>query len=248
MLYNYYVGVDLGQAQDYTAVAIIEEPLWVPERWSFGQDVALEPGWASPADLEPWVAEELLSNNYHLGRPPSPPLSVRHLERLPLGTRYPAVVERVEQLLGSAPLKGKRLALLVDKTGVGAPVLDGFVQAGLGPIGIFIHGGDRVSLDRDGYRVPKRALVSSAQVLFQGGRLKVAGGLKEAETLKRELLNFRVKIDGATAHDSYSAWRENQHDDLVLATAMAAWFRQYHNMLVDRTNARHERHRRSAAG
>ncbi|MDP9438817.1 MAG: hypothetical protein M3P49_08735 [Actinomycetota bacterium] len=238
MLYNFYLGLDLGQAQDYSAISLIEEPLWVPSWWQFGQDRTLKPGWTSPASLEPWQAEELVSYNYHHGRPPSPPLSVRHLERLPLGTRYPIVVERVEALLKSAPLKGKRLAFLVDKTGVGAPVLDGFVQAGLGPIGVFIHGGDKLSLDRDGYRVPKRALVSATQVLFQGGRLKIAESLKEAETLKKELLNFRVKIDGVTAHDSYSAWRENQHDDLVLATSMAAWFRQYHNAHLDQANAR----------
>ena len=26
------------------------------------------------------------------------------------------------------------------------------------------------------------------------------------------------------AHDIYGAWREGQHDDLVLATALAVWF------------------------
>jgi hypothetical protein len=39
----------------------------------------------------------------------------------------------------------------------------------------------------------------------------------------RELLNFKVKIDPQTAHDSYAAWRENIHDDLVLATALSLW-------------------------
>ncbi len=44
-----------------------------------------------------------------------------------------------------------------------------------------------------------------------------------ADTLKRELLTFRVKINIATSHDSYDAWREGDHDDLVLAVAMACW-------------------------
>jgi hypothetical protein len=35
--------------------------------------------------------------------------------------------------------------------------------------------------------------------------------------LVQELLNFRVKIDPLTAHDSYGCWREGGHDDLVLA-------------------------------
>jgi hypothetical protein len=81
--------------------------------------------------------------------------------------------------------------------------------------------------------VPKRDLVTVTQVLLQNGRLRVAAGLPEAETLKRELLNFRVKIDPRTAHDSYEHWRESEHDDLVLAVSMAAWFRQYWNRHLD---------------
>jgi hypothetical protein len=45
-------------------------------------------------------------------------------------------------------------------------------------------------------------------------------------TLVQELLAFRVKIDPLTAHDSYGAWREGAHDDLVLAVAVAAWYGQ----------------------
>ena len=52
-------------------------------------------------------------------------------------------------------------------------------------------------------------------------------------TLKKELLNFRQKIDPATAHDSYSHRREGDHDDLVLATAMSCWYRQWWNSKVD---------------
>ncbi len=32
-----------------------------------------------------------------------------------------------------------------------------------------------------------------------------------------------MKIHVATAHDSYEAWREGDHDDLVLSVAMACW-------------------------
>ncbi len=43
------------------------------------------------------------------------------------------------------------------------------------------------------------------------------------DTLVKELLNFRVKINISTAHDSYEAWREGDHDDLVLSVALACW-------------------------
>ena len=36
-----------------------------------------------------------------------------------------------------------------------------------------------------------------------------------------------MKIDPITAHDSYGAWREGQHDDLVLAVALAVWFAEH---------------------
>jgi hypothetical protein len=43
-----------------------------------------------------------------------------------------------------------------------------------------------------------------------------------AETLEMELQNFRVKITAA-ANETFEAWRERDHDDLVLALALAAW-------------------------
>ena len=52
----------------------------------------------------------------------------------------------------------------------------------------------------------------------------MAGKLKLGPVLSQEMLNFRVKIDPMTAHDSYSAWREEDHDDLVLSVALAAWW------------------------
>jgi hypothetical protein len=41
--------------------------------------------------------------------------------------------------------------------------------------------------------------------------------------LREEMLNFKRKINLKTAHDSYEHWRESDHDDLVLATALACW-------------------------
>ena len=81
--------------------------------------------------------------------------------------------------------------------------------------------------DRDGYRVPKKDLVGAVQVLMQNARLRVAASLAEAATLRAELQNFRMKQNAATAHESYEHWRDGDHDDLVLAVAVAAWFQQF---------------------
>lgn len=151
---------------------------------------------------------------------------VRHLERLPLGTSYPDQVQYVFDVLVQPPVAGK-VTLALDQTGVGRPVADMFRYRPPCPVyAVNIHGGDSVTWDEKDkslVRVPKRDLVGVVQVLLQSGRLKIAQGLAESQTLVKELLNFKIKIDPQTAHDSYSAWRENVHDDLVLAVALACW-------------------------
>ena len=87
------------------------------------------------------------------------------------------------------------------------------------------------------------ALVASVQTLLQSGHLKIAPGMELAPVLKRELLTFRVKINPATAHDSYEHWREGDHDDLVLATALACWFREHVNTAVEERNAKQKGYR-----
>src|SRR5215210_417342 len=76
------------------------------------------------------------------------------------------------------------------------------------------------------FHVPKRDLVSVFAVLLQSGRIRVAQDLPAAQLLVQELLNFRVKIS-LSGRDSYGAgeeWRDGAHDDLVLAVALAAWY------------------------
>jgi hypothetical protein len=251
--YLYYLGLDLGQSRDYSALAIIEEQIYIGEPWAnevlHQEDYqkGLSVGWVSPAALMSYQAGIALRLSEEYGRPAEVPLAARHLERFELGTKYTDVVDRVAALVRSDPLRHMPAILLVDKTGVGAAVLDSFTHARIGAVAITLHGGSSVNRDpqRVGYRVPKRDLITVTQVLLQNGQLKVAAGLPEAETLKRELLNFRVKIDPRTAHDSYEHWREGDHDDLVLAVSMAAWFRQYWNRHLDTGLAR--RLRRTSA-
>jgi hypothetical protein len=180
-LSRFHVGVDLGQANDFTAIAVVE---------------AVAGG-----------AEEALH--------------VRHLERF-RNTLYPDVAERVGALMDSPQLEGKA-SLVIDATGVGPAVTDIFTKRGRSFKAVKIHGGDSESREGSIYRVPKRNLVSALQVALQTGTLKIASSLELAEVLRQELLNFRIKINLSTGHDSYEHWREGDHDDLVLAAAMAVW-------------------------
>jgi hypothetical protein len=181
--------------------------------------------------------------NRELGRPPHPPLYLRHLERYELGTPYPEVIQRVIRLLTRPPIRHhlERTRLIVDATGVGRPVVDSFRAQGVHPVSVLIHGGDSVTAEAPGpeilnLRVPKRDLVAAVQTTLQSRRLQIAAGLTLANVLRKELLNFRIKIDPRTAHDSYSHWREGDHDDLVLATAVACWYREVTNVAMEQRN------------
>lgn len=77
----------------------------------------------------------------------------------------------------------------------------------------------------DEWHVPKRDVVTALQVALQEGCFRVAKALPDAETLVREARNFQWKVSKA-GNDLYGAWREGQHDDLLLAAAVAVWWGQ----------------------
>ena len=196
----YWMGVDLGQSQDPTAIGILR---------------TRESVWALTLETEGF------------GYVPLPPEEVRcdlvHLERVPLGTSYPDIVRLVAARLAAIPLGVKdEKYLIVDSTGVGRAVVDMMHASDLAPWAVTITGGDKAHFEGGVWRVPKRDLVAALQVLMQTKTLRVAEGLAEGETFVRELQNFKYKISTA-GHDTYEAWREGMHDDLVLAVAIAAW-------------------------
>jgi hypothetical protein len=196
----FYVGLDIGKSADYTALAVVE-------------DAEKE----DPASREEKI--------FHL----------RHLERYPLRTPYPEQADRVARLMRSEELVSQTRnpweptvyrrtpELTVDATGVGSAVTDLLKERGLSFKAVTITGGDTAKYSGRGASVPKRDLVAALEVPFHSGTLKVAEGLELWPALKEELLNFRRKINPKTAHDSYEHRRESDHDDLVLAAALACW-------------------------
>jgi hypothetical protein len=151
-------------------------------------------------------------------QPPAPIFQVGHLERLPLGTPYPAIVAHVGRLLTKLPGHPE---LVIDFTGVGRPVFDMFVYSGIYPIGVVITGGMTETRDGRTCFVPKLDLVSRLQALLYEARLKIQPELDEAETLVRQLQDFRMEFTAA-GHLTFNA-RSGKHDDLVLAVAVAVW-------------------------
>ena len=150
-------------------------------------------------------------------------LRLRHLERMPLAMPYPDMVDRVRDVMRSPPMADGTRHLAVDSTGVGRPVVDLLKRAGLDcrlwPVTIT---GGQTERRVDGYyRVPKRDLIVGLQVLLQSGELQIASGLKEGRVLLREMAGMQVKLKLRT--EEYGAWRQGEHDDLVLAVALACW-------------------------
>jgi hypothetical protein len=196
---TFLVGLDLGQKGDYTAIAVVERRV-----------EAL--GGIDPVTYEPRTATRL---------------DVRHLERLPLGTSYPDVVAQVCDLVRVPDLR-RNCVLVVDATGVGAPVVDLLRRAPLecALLPVMITGGDHQARGVDGWRVPKRDLVTGLQVVLESGELRIPEGLTMARALVTELMSMQVKITWS-GHDSYGAFLSGEHDDLVLALGLACWARRF---------------------
>jgi len=203
----YIAGLDLGKMQDYSALAILDAvgtecEVWQPvQRYS---RLAGRYGWTG-----------------HTVKVQGPPVTfaVRHLERWPLGTTYAGIAQNVRQRLMQL---GQPCALATDATGVGTAALELLRQAGLQPIPMVITAGRELAVGQDGAMlVPKTELVSAVAVALQNGHLRIARELPLADVLARELGDFEMHVT-ASANLVYGA-RVGQHDDLVLATALAIY-------------------------
>ena len=200
MLATFYLGLDLGQTTDFTALAVVERRYPPPS-----------------------------GNEY-----PDPVYLLRHLHRFPLGTSYTAIVSAVAELVSTEQLRYQSV-LTVDQTGVGRPLVEMLRKADMRCriVAETITAGQTVSVADDGsFRVPKKELVTCLQILLQANRLKIVRSLPAASLLVSELLNFRVKITAA-ANETFEAWRERDHDDLVLALAIAVWYAERDNIDYD---------------
>jgi hypothetical protein len=148
---------------------------------------------------------------------------VRHLERVPLGTPYPGVVARVREIVRGSEIAGQ-CALVVDGTGVGAPVVDMLRAARLGCniVPVTITGGEKAHRSGSAWSVPKQDLMASVQVLLEKDQLKIAKGLRELGALMRELTDVR-STTRSSGRVRLGADGCGEHDDLVIALALACW-------------------------
>lgn len=148
----------------------------------------------------------------------------RGLKRWPLGTAYPQIVAETCAIInGLRPERG--CSLVVDASGCGRPVVDLIRQARpaarLNPVTITAGSTESWDAYARMWHVSKICVVSALQVVLQSKRLRLPADNPLTGTLLRELSSYRVKVT-ANANETFNA-REGEHDDLVLAVALAVW-------------------------
>jgi hypothetical protein len=220
---RFIVGIDLGQANDYTGIGVLEHTITPLE----GDDV--------------WIVDEKAGK---IRQKFEQRFDVRHLERRPLGELYPDQVAYVQQLLQRPPLCYHDVDVVIDQTGnVGAA--DIFEAAGLRPVRITFTGGMDPIGEKRKWGVPKSTLVSNLDAKLHCKELRFAKELLEAEALKDELIHFRRNLTKTSR--MLFEHRAGKHDDLIFSIAVALWWalqlRRKGQVLINgRTPAENERH------
>ena len=192
------VSIDLGQANDYTAIAVIEKEVVPLDDWRWH-------------DTRRNVQVQQADTNHRL----------RALRRLPLGVGYDVQAEQIGAALDRVPMPRKDIDLVIDYGGVGRACFDIFKRAGLDPLGIQLTGGGQSRRDGRIHYVPKREVISSLEAALHMQTLKFPHDLAAADELHDELRDFQRHV--TAAGNAKFEGRIGTHDDIVLAVACGMW-------------------------
>lgn len=215
---TYYIGLDLGKAQDYTAWAAMEHRTlsWHRER---GEYVLF------PEDYMDRVI------NYENSQEA---LGLIGLSQIPLHTPWGTVAKELDGLIAKCLQAEKRaeVQVWIDASGLGDPVIDGFIE----PIiqshedevrrcvmyPVRIVSGEQ-AYDFDAKTVSKIHLIDNAMVMREKQEFVIASGLKDRpvmELFEKQIQDFR-RFEGKRAGTIRYEAIEGEHDDIVIAFALA---------------------------
>ena len=192
----YFIGCDIGRAQDNSALAVLARRIEMVDPRVFDPSSAL------------------------------PMYYCTYLRRYDLQTPYFMVQEDAARIWALPDLRATSNYMIWDATGVGMPLVEAMRRQHRIPVkGVTITGGDNSSNPKpNDYNVAKSHLVTSLMDLVQRKRLKVLQGVMHGEEFLRQLDVFGYKVNKDTGNMSYEATIEKVHDDLVIAMALAVWF------------------------
>ena len=150
-----------------------------------------------------------------------PVFNLTYLEKFQIP--YPEVVQKIKILFQDSRLR-ERGSLIVDASGLGAPVISMLEEDRLKPVSIVITAGDVASETKDGFHVPRRHIIGVLMAVFQSARLKVSADLQLAGAFVEELENLTYKIKKENGAMTYETMSQKVHDDLVMATGISLWY------------------------
>ncbi len=170
---EYFLGLDLGQRMDRSALALVRPT-----------EIAGEVDWArfTRERLKRW--------------------DVEYIARLRAGATYASVVATVQEMTRRPELKG-RCTVVTDATGVGMPVVEMLRAADLGGmvLPVIITGGATPHRSRGVWYVPRRDLMVNLRGMLERGEVRIAGRCPEGGQLREELANVRWDGKGSRGHD-----------------------------------------------
>jgi hypothetical protein len=112
----------------------------------------------------------------------------------------------------------------MDATGVGAAVLDllrgADLRCGIEPV--ILTAGERERYQAGTWRVPKRDLITGLRVMLEKRELALSRRMAGADMLATDLAAMASRSTSG-GRVSFGAWQAGEHDDLVVATALACW-------------------------
>lgn len=215
-----FMGCDLGQASDHTALGIVERiknpnPEHDPEIAAYARQNR-KPGFK-------YAVPQWLADDYH----------VLALHRFQLGILYPNIRKTLQKVVDSPQMGNHRVALAIDGSGPGRSMVDelrsGAVGSRLEGVDLFvpvtITTGQSENRGKMGYmNVARNILVGEAKKLLGWGRLKLppADAMPHGAIFAEELRSFKPR-QTHTGNVVFEAIREGDHDDLIFAVSLALW-------------------------
>jgi hypothetical protein len=152
-------------------------------------------------------------------------LYVRYLHRHFPRTTYRQKANHMREVLDipELALYWDQIAFIVDQTVVAASVVE-LIERRVGKRArrVVIEGRHTEEYSNGLYHIPKKNLVGGLNVSLELCNLKIAQDLDETPDLVQELMNYQNRPTSA-ASLAGDTWREEQSDDLVLATGLACW-------------------------
>jgi len=161
-------------------------------------------------------------------------VNVRDIQRLPLGTDYDEVAQRVHDtfwderlwLFGQERAKWMGPTLLVDAGGVGDAVAD-TLRKNLGVPHIryrLVRGtAETRRRSRTDYTVPRTVMFQQLYAAFTSDRVRVDPRLRLAKDLIAELKGLQVERNEETGYEKVTH-REGNHDDMAICVASTNWW------------------------